>query len=95
MRRYYQFTLLIAILFGSIQAFSITLMEDDSIAMGGGYANEVYYSFENGEVASAPRNNWDIAFYTLTWSAGIMINDGNGVELYLYPSADTSGWNFG
>jgi hypothetical protein len=93
MRHYYQFTLLIAILFGSIQAFSVTLMEDDSIAMGSGYSNEVYYSFENGEVASAPRNNWDIAFYTLTWSAGIMINDGNGVQLYLYPDSDTSGWN--
>lgn len=65
----------------------------DSIMMEAGYANDVYYSFENGEVHSADRTNWDIAFYTLTWSAGIIINDGNGVELKLYPNADTSGWN--
>jgi hypothetical protein len=94
MRHYYcQFVLLIAIITGSIQGYSAVLLEDDSITMGGGYANEIYYSFENGEVGSAARNNWDIAFYTLTWSAGIIINDGNGVQLYLYPTADTSGWN--
>ncbi len=68
-------------------------MEDDSVTMGNGYANDIYYSFENGEVTSVVRTNWDIGFYTSTWSAGIIINDGTGMELYLYPKADTSGWS--
>lgn len=68
-------------------------MEEDSVQMGGGYANDIYYSFTEGEVASVDRTNWDIAFYTLTWSAGIMTNDGNGVELRVYPNTDTAGWD--
>jgi hypothetical protein len=65
----------------------------DSIEMGDGYANDVYYSFENGEVLSTPRVSWDIAFHTPIFSATILTNDGGGVELYTYPDADTSGWN--
>jgi hypothetical protein len=34
---------------------------NDSVAMGPGYANEVYYSFANGTVAEVPRSGWDIA----------------------------------
>jgi hypothetical protein len=93
MRKLYQIILLGIIVSGSFRSFSATQAEDDSIAMGAGYASDIYYSFQNGEVSSVVRTNWDIAFYTLTWSAGIMTNDGNGVQLYLYPTDDTSGWN--
>ena len=93
MKQFFQLAILSIFLFTNVCSYANTLMEEDSITMGGGYANEIYYSFENGEIGSAPRNNWDIAFYTVTWSAGISINDGTGVELYLYPAADTSGWN--
>jgi hypothetical protein len=65
----------------------------DTAIMGPGYANDVYYSFENGVVKTDPRSNWDIAFYTSVWSAGVIANDGNGVLIYTYPNADTSGWN--
>jgi hypothetical protein len=68
-------------------------MTADSVMMGPGYANDIYYSFSEGEIHSVDRTNWDIGFYTLTWSAGVIINDGNGVELKVYPSADTNGWN--
>jgi len=61
--------------------------------MGQGYANDVWYSFENGVVASAERNTWDIGFYTNTWSAGVIINDGIGTELVTYGNGDTSSWN--
>lgn len=64
----------------------------DTISMGGGYANDVFYSMENGVVKSEPRNNWEIAFYTPTMSAGISINDGIGLVLYTYPEDDTAGW---
>jgi len=64
-----------------------------SIEMGNGYANEVFYSLTNGVVKTSPRNLWDIAFYTQAFSAGIITNDGNGVELYTYPKAAADGWD--
>jgi len=65
----------------------------DSIAMGPGYANDIYYSFEDGIVASAPRTNWDIGFHTTVWTAAIITNGAAGVDLYTYPTSDTAGWN--
>ena len=64
----------------------------DSVAMGASYANEIYYSMTNGEIASVPRNQWDIAFRTKAISSSILINEGAGVKLYTYSKADTSGW---
>ncbi|MDP2724387.1 MAG: T9SS type A sorting domain-containing protein [Bacteroidales bacterium] len=64
----------------------------DSLTMGQGYANDLFYSFANGLVKEEPRSNWDIAFYTPKFSAGIMINQGAGVSLYTYPKGDTNAW---
>jgi len=64
----------------------------DTLSLGTSYSNDLFYSFENGEVATAERTNWDIAFYTPRFSAGIMTNDGSGVMLYTYPYGDTSAW---
>ena len=64
----------------------------DSLSMGSGYANDLFYSMTNGLVSEAPMSNWDIAFYTARFSAGILINDGAGVKLYTYPGGDTSAW---
>ncbi len=55
--------------------------EEDSVFLGSGYVNDIYYSFENGEIHSVDRKNWDIGFYANILSAGIITNDGNGVEL--------------
>ncbi|MBK9290448.1 MAG: T9SS type A sorting domain-containing protein [Bacteroidetes bacterium] len=66
---------------------------NDTVTMGPGYANDVFYSMQNGVVKVEPRNNWDIAFYTTRWSAGILLNEGAGAELYTYPLGDTSAWN--
>lgn len=73
--------------------FSVSAQEEKSISMGALYAQEVYYSFENGVVLTSSRNTWDIAFYTPAFSAGIITNDGNGVELYQYPNASNEGWD--
>jgi hypothetical protein len=64
----------------------------DSVEMGNSYANDVYYSFEDGMVLSTPRVAWDIAFHTPIFSAAILTNDGADVDLWTYPNADTSGW---
>lgn len=37
----------------------------DSVEMGAGYANDVYYSLKNDSVFAAPNNNWHLAFQTL------------------------------
>jgi len=95
MRQFYQITLAIvfAIASFSTSANSLLDIEQDSVFLGAGYANDIYYSFENGEIHSVDRKNWDIAFYSNILSAGIITNDGNGVELFTYPHTDTSGWN--
>lgn len=72
---------------------SLFAQEEKTVTMGASYANEVYYSFENGVVMTTPRNVWDIAFYTQAFSAGIITNDGMGVELYQYPKASNEGWD--
>lgn len=64
----------------------------DSVSMGPFYENDVFYSFETGEVATVSRTNWDIGFYTTVWSAAIITNGAAGVELYLYPNSGIDGW---
>jgi hypothetical protein len=64
----------------------------DSVFMGAGYSNEIYYSMSAGEQGSVARAQWDIAFRANRMSASILTNDGSGVELYSYPKTDTSGW---
>ncbi|PLX03856.1 MAG: hypothetical protein C0595_05445 [Marinilabiliales bacterium] len=65
---------------------------EDSLNMGPSYANDVFYSMTEGEVASVERSGWELGFYTNAFSAGIIINEGNGVQLFSYPNNDTSGW---
>lgn len=66
---------------------------NDSVIMGQSYVNDIFYSFKNGTVHTAPRLNWDIAFQSTIWSATILTNGASDVKLYTYPNADTSGWS--
>ena len=65
----------------------------DSISMGAGYADEVYYSLANGVIKTSPRSSWDIAFSTDPMSSTILVNEGYGVELYTYPLGDKTAWD--
>ncbi|HEY9114518.1 MAG TPA: T9SS type A sorting domain-containing protein [Bacteroidales bacterium] len=85
---YYSFILMVAFALSS----SVSAQSFDSLSMGPGYINDIYYSLENGEVGTAPRDNWTIAFYTPRFSAGIIINEGFGVKVFTYPNGDTSAW---
>ena len=65
-----------------------------SVEQGANYASDVYYSLENGVVATVPADNWDIAFeVTNPFAIGIRINDGFGRELAVYPGGDLSSWD--
>lgn len=85
-------TLLIISLVGLGQSFKNGLAVD-SVAMGPSYANDIYYSFESGVVASPSRTAWDIGFRTTVWTATIITNGAAGVNLYTYPNSDTTGWS--
>ena len=81
MKRCLQFALLITvILFTGCERNNDPVPDDDFVLMGAGYANDIYYSFENGIVAESPRESWDIAFAVDAQSSAILINEAAGVE---------------
>ena len=62
--------------------------------MGESYVSDVFVSMANGEVSNPDATTWDIAIdVRSSFSVGIRTNDGHGVELKTYPSADISGWD--
>ncbi len=65
----------------------------DSVSLGAGYANQTFYSLENGELSSVDNSNWDIGFSVSGLGYGIRINGASGTELFKYPGGDTSAWN--
>lgn len=71
---------------------------NDSVSLGPGYANDVWYSLQDGAVKTEPANNWDLAFQIEAREAGIRINEVKGIALYLasdsfedFETADTAG----
>lgn len=75
------------------QSISLTTtVKSEKITLGTGYTNDVYYSLKNGVIAQVPRANWDIAFSVSTRSSSIIINEGSGVTLKVYPTS--AGWNW-
>jgi hypothetical protein len=92
-----KFYLSICLTIGFLSSSSIFygqgVADREVLEMGPGYANDIFYSFKNGEVSNVARDTWDIAFFTPRFSAGIIINEGNGVELYTYPNGDSSAWS--
>ena len=75
-------------------SISLIAQEQKEVVTGSGYADDVYYSLENGSVTTVARNNWDIAFTTQIqkFDVSILINSGEGVELYTYLKNDITGW---
>jgi len=65
----------------------------DSVSIGAGYSNQVWYNLENGEVDSDAKTNWDMAFEISGISSSIRVNHVGGTKLWLYPNGDTSAWN--
>ncbi len=56
-----KYTLLLIAAFFGVQAGAQTWVAD-SVEMGAGYANDVYYSLRSGDDYPKVANNWDIAF---------------------------------
>ena len=76
--------------YGDEISFTTSKIErTESVTLSAGYANDVYYSFTTGVVATTPRASWDIAFSVSTRSSSILINESAGVELKVYPNTTT------
>ena len=83
-----------ALLFAGMILMTAVLIaqEQKEVVTGAGYAYDAYYSLEFGVQDTVPRNNWDIAFTTNSFSSSILANHSSGVELYTWPLGDISNW---
>ena len=84
-----KFLLLVTIAF--IQLGLLAQVQKE-VVTGEGYANDVYYSLENGTVTTVQRDNWDIGFITKQMSVSVLANNGSGVELFTYPGGTIDDW---
>ncbi len=64
-----------------------------TVSIAPGYAEQVWYSLGNGVVATAPKDNWDLAFEIDGFTASILVNTQKaGVEVVKSPFA-IADWN--
>ena len=80
------------ILLASTNLFAQTVVSD-SVTMGAGYANQIWYSMSGGEVSQSPNNNWDIAFTNYFMGASAYSNTAQGVTVFVVPNTDTLGFS--
>ena len=64
------------------------ILKVDTVVMGPGYINDVYYNVFNAQKQEVTNTDWHLAFSTQNRSASIRINSGRGVKLYRVPNAD-------
>ncbi|WP_107039644.1 T9SS type A sorting domain-containing protein [Brumimicrobium mesophilum] len=64
----------------------------ETVSIGAGYADETWYSLENGDQGTKTAADWDLAFDLGGFGTSIRINSGNGVLLYAYPNGDVNDW---
>ncbi len=64
-----------------------------TVNTGENYAYEVYWGFENHDVAKVLRSSWEIAFATDKMDVNILANNGLGVRLYTYPNGTIEDWD--
>ena len=74
----------------------------ETISLGAGYTNDIFYRLSDGLITSVPRSNWDIGFSISPREAAIITNGAAGVTLKVYPinpnwtwttPIDTTGYN--
>jgi len=83
---------LIFLLISGTASLAQVPMLPQTVVMGPGYANEVYYQFTTFNTYETPRTSWDLSFNTSPESGSILINDGNLTTLWSYPWGDTTAW---
>lgn len=71
---------------------STTAVAQTTVSTGPGYANEVYYSLDNGTVRAEPLADWDIGFQISGYASSIITNGGAGVQLFAVPNRTADAW---
>lgn len=72
----------------------------DTVSMGQGYANAVYFNLRTGAKSQSAITSWHLAHTTVSRDNCIRLNHMNGVDVYAYPKGDnkdfgkmdTAGW---
>lgn len=65
----------------------------DTVIMGTGYANQVWYSLSDDEAGSSAKNNWDLGFRIKgSMSSDILVNTSGSGAVWRYPKGDKSSW---
>lgn len=84
--------ILFTILFLAAAVMASAQRVADTVSLGATYVNQVWYSLENEEQATAPHASWDLAFEITGFSAAILVNTAQGDQVWLYPKGDTAAW---
>ena len=66
--------------------------KSETISMGAGYVNDIYYRLSDGLTTTVARANWDIAFSVSTREAAILANNSSGVTLKAFPTTPNWTW---
>ena len=64
----------------------------ETISLGAGYSNDIFYRLSDGLSTSVPRSNWDIAFSVSPREAAILTNGAAGVTLKVCPISTNWTW---
>lgn len=67
-------------------------IQTDSVQMGAGYANQVFYDMKTGVKGTATIANWDIAHSSDARSSCIRANHMTGLMVFSYPNNTNAGW---
>lgn len=54
----------------------------DTVSVGANYLQNIYYSLDNGQVGTAPADDWDLGFSVSPYSASVIVNTANGLQLF-------------
>lgn len=58
----------------------------DTVSTSANYVNQIWYSLNNDEVGSQPKDNWDLAFELTGFNSSILVNtQKSGEAVYLSP----------
>lgn len=58
----------------------------DTVSTGAGYANQIWYSLQSGEMGSDAKDNWDLAFEISGFNSSIRVNTQKTAGLAVYQS---------
>ncbi len=83
----------LVVLVGLVGYLSAQIIANDSVSLGAGYAQSVFYHLATQTKTPVLNDQWHIAFSVEPRSVAVRVNDAVGVKLYLYTKGDTSHWN--